>query len=163
MTHSYKRKSNRTDELAAPKRLRADADGVYEPGPPMRAACSLEQFKQSIQEGPDGTPVLKHFFDSGNTTASWVKTFFPLVEIEVHQLSSFAEVMQKKRSQKQERADLTELRKRHAFLGAIAADEELQRILENPSQKSKDLTAEILSRFLKRGAATIKKWAQHRT
>lgn len=157
MKHPHKRTSKRPDE-SAPKRLRVDADGVYEPGLSTRAALSLEQFKKNIQEGPSGTPVLKQFFDSGNSTASWVKRFFPLVELEVHQLSSFVEVARDARSD----FDIAELRKRHDFLGAIAADAELQKIIENPGQKAKDLTAEIFARFLRRGVNSVKKWSQHK-
>lgn len=152
-------------EETFPAQKCADENGVYRPGPAKRANPSLEQFRAFITEGERGTPLLKRFFDSSYGTPTWVHTYFPIVELEVHQIISFARAEKLSaevgRSVPTSPIDLVLLRKRHPFVGAIAADAELENILKTPTGKNaKTFTAGIFSRLLNRQETTIKKWAQ---
>jgi hypothetical protein len=146
------------------KRFSTDQDGIHRQSTPRRAMQpSLEHFKRSIID-KGGTPALAQFFDRSFSTETWTKTYFPFVELEVHQLVTVnrAAAMGAAGSGRiPSSPSIANIRTQYVFLGAIAADSEIRNILAT-SATTKDHTADIFSRFLDRQKSTILKWAQRR-
>jgi len=144
--------------MAKKKGLTQNQDAQGDPERQYRKLPSIKEFEERFVRR-EGVPVLKQFFESANSTATWVQSNFAPLELEVHQLSTVG----KGSRQSNQPPDYAAIKKQFPYLAVVATDGELKQILEATGKNPKDLAADILSRILHRNPSSIKKWAQRKS
>jgi len=116
-----------------------------------RKPPSVEEFRQCFERRGNVT-VLREFL---NGTASWVLQHFPSIELEVHQAATLGRAA----LEKNQTLDCETIRAQYPRLAILATGGDMQGIVKgNPNPKK--VTAEMLSRVLRREESSIMRWAQ---